>query len=61
MQVSVFISKRSAHEAGRTAIKGRPLRYRVERRMNRNPDRSAEIGYRVSLWSCEGRVGWLCE
>lgn len=61
MQVAIFISKRSAHAAGRSATTGSPLRYRVERRVNRNGDRSAEIGYRVSLWSFEGRVGWLRE
>lgn len=59
----VFTSPKSARKAGRKATEGRPLRFKVEQCLVFNGDRSADMGWKVSLWGMTGVIlkGWVVE
>lgn len=51
---------KSARRAGLLAVTGRPLQFKVEAAIVWNADRTADIGWTVSLWSPAGTMkGWV--
>ena len=59
----VFVSPQKARKAGVRACEGKALRFKVEQTIVFNGDRSADMGYKVSLWGLTGVIlkGWVRE
>jgi hypothetical protein len=60
MKRRIFTSIKSARHAGLQAVTGRALQFKIEATVIWNKDRSADIGWQVSLWSPVGNLkGWV--
>jgi hypothetical protein len=60
MKRRIFTSIKSARRAGLQAVTGRHLQFKVEAAIVWNGDRTADIGWSVSLWTPAGNMkGWV--